>query len=228
VTEPQTPGVEKKSWRFVLPEDRWNELREDPTFHAILKLCRIANTLRFVQTAPFGIEASDSPAASRQRLSSFLYNAALVSEALKTTQTLGKYFRNMPEFINGLGALHRDSETERIKTELLDRARNQAVYHIEDALPKESLAKISLAPPYIFAAASGERTVDVHYPLADWVFLNYILGTPEDGDTFKERYASAFKDLMQLSQKLDDAADALIAAYARTVGAIYEEYDHAA
>ena len=200
-------------WQSILPAEQWEHLRHDLSFHAVIKVARITNTLRFAHQAAFSVEDSDAPAATRQRLSSFLYTVALLYEALRFTETLGKYFCDWSSYRDGFGALHGDKDTTQLRSGILQRARDKAVFHIDNSLPATSLAEFALGAPYVFAASNSDLAIDVHYALADSVFLHFVLDTPSDGDDFKKRFVEAFTGVMALATRFADSADRLISEF---------------
>jgi hypothetical protein len=67
--------MKKKYREIVLAEDKFNQLRKDRTFLAILTLARCVNALRFCQTPLIESKRKSTPAVSRQRLNSVLFTS---------------------------------------------------------------------------------------------------------------------------------------------------------
>src|SRR5688500_15467834 len=86
---------ESDPWQVSCSADQFEAWRNDAGFCAVVTLARVANALRFAVYALVAVESSDTPAAKRQRMNSFMYSGALVFEALclieKVRGDLAKY-----------------------------------------------------------------------------------------------------------------------------------------
>jgi hypothetical protein len=110
--------------------------RSDPRLHRLLTLARIVNSIRFTEVAVVEHKASETAKATRQKMSAFLYLAALLYEGLNFAQRLGQHFRDSEAFRVGFADLFRDAVVVELRAGLLNRLRNQAVYHHDDvAIP---------------------------------------------------------------------------------------------
>jgi hypothetical protein len=208
-------------WELVIPTHLRDSLRSDPRFHAVMKLSRIANTIRFTQVALTQHRMADTPTAKRQRFSSFFYASAIVFEGLKLTQTLGKDFGNLPEYKNGFGRIHADPKVRRLRETILDRARNEMVFHLDEEVPKEGLATLNV-DKWVVASGSGPQIQDSYFDLADVLLIHYLIGSPDSNQDFLAAYKQALVDITALLLDFVSSAESLIARVLKDLGATLE------
>jgi len=194
-------------------------LRGDPRFQRLLTLAQIVNSIRFAQSAAVDRRGDDSPASDRQRAESFFYLAGVLDEGLNFAERLGEHFRDLSAY-KGIVALLKEAAP--LRPGLLDRLRNQAVYHKDDVCAGTGLARIR-NPDYVFAASDSRRAGDVYYELADHAFFAFMLEA--EVTEFRPAFREAISRVVSLADGFATAADRLLAEELRRIGAAPEKLD---
>ena len=86
----------------------WPTMRVDPRFIELMRLARVANSLALAYPALFLPFTDQSPKARRDRFAGLLFSAALLKEGLHTARSLGRWFRELPQYTEGFGAILSD------------------------------------------------------------------------------------------------------------------------
>ena len=204
------PSSAPPSWELWCDHAQYLQFRKDPSFPALLALARVVNTLRYHFVALLGCQDDSSPSGTRQRLTSFLFTAATLFEALVLVQRLGKVFKGVPAFDDRLALIFKDPTVRELRDGLLDRFRNQAVYHFQESTFEQALPILDDAPRHVFAAGQGWRNADVHYGLADLLVYHFAVNDPADNTAFVERFKDMLKKVTAVVLRLNDDADHLI------------------
>ena len=114
-----------KDHGIYAPAERWSSLCADPAFVELLRLARVVNFLGLT-FSPILIHMEDqSPRARRDRFSGFFCAAALLHEGLRTAESLGQYFRTMPQYKSGFAPLLSDLEITALRSGDLGKIRNE-------------------------------------------------------------------------------------------------------
>jgi hypothetical protein len=162
----------------------WPKIRTDPRFIELMRLARVANSLALAYPALFIPFNDQSPKARRDRFAGLLYSAALLKEGLHTAKSLGRWFRELPQYKEGFGAIFSDPAVQRLESELLDKVRDQLVFHYDrDAiatglsrLPEGDMIVITYPP-------TGPATGETYFDAADDATLGYLFGeAPTDAE----------------------------------------------
>lgn len=206
-----------ESWEICCDPDDFIKIRDNEKFKCMVKLSRIVNSLRFSQGAGVNAGGDLSSAADRQRASSFLYMGALLYEALKFTETLGKHFKEYDEYKNGFATMHKDKEINEFRNDKLKVLRNRLVFHLDTDAVDRGLNDLVL-DRYIFAQGDGTRNANVYYPLADATLLSCLLGGSQDDRKFIEEYKNMLNDTADLAARFSDSADKLMAEVLEELG----------
>ena len=210
------------NWFIDLPLEKFAMLRADERFQSILKLCRIVNTLRFSQVAMTPSRRPNTPSARRQQFSSFFYSAAALYEGLRFTETLGKYFKDLPEFRSGFALLHADTDLMTFRHTVLEQARNRLVFHLDAEVVETSLAALNVVP-ITLASGIGETQGESYYDLADVVMMHYLIGRPDNDHELKAALTSVLNKAATIAKRFDEAAENLIARVLKDLGGVYRE-----
>jgi hypothetical protein len=197
---------------IVLAEDKFNELRNDKTFLAILTLARCVNALRFCQTPLIESKRKSTPAVSRQVLNSVLLASSVLYEGLKVADSLGRDFKSLVSFREGFGKLLKKPETKKLRSGILRKMRNKFVFHFDQDVAAVALTHFEL-PSYKFAVGRGTARGHLYYALADEISVHYLLD-PEgekSNDQLEKTYIQFTQGIADLMVEFDDAAEELIA-----------------
>jgi hypothetical protein len=207
------------AWRFVFSSEQMQMLRADPAFHRLLILGRILNSLRFAESAVFDRGSADTAAAARQRTAGFLYTCALLYEGLKfVADHMGRHHRHLPAFRSEVLPILRDPEVIALREGLLDRLRNQAVYHHDHDVMPAGLAMMDM-PEYVVVTGDSPRMVDVFYNLSDYAALAFGIGTPPEGTTADKHFRQALATVGRLEKRFAPAAERLLSEAFEELGA---------
>jgi hypothetical protein len=96
------------AYDIVCSKEKFNLLKKDERFLGLLTLSRAVNALRFCQQAAINARDMAGPAGASSRINSFLYASSVLYEGFLIVEKLGKHFKNIDSFINGLGFLLKD------------------------------------------------------------------------------------------------------------------------
>jgi hypothetical protein len=163
-----------RAWRVAANQAQFAEISADPRFNSVLTLGRIANSIRFAVAAAENQAGQDTPAATRQHTSSFLYLCAVLFEALEFIKRSGKEFKSLKGYREGLGALARERPVRELQETVLRPLRNQAIYHHDDHVMPEGIKQFRYEE-YVVASGQGTRLFDVFYELSDIAVIGFGL-----------------------------------------------------
>ena len=127
------------SWELWCDRVQYQEYRKDPALPSLLALARVVNALRYHGVVLLACENDPTPSGTRQRLTSFLYSAATLHEALLLVHRLGRVFKGVPAFDSRLALIFRDPIIQELEGGLLARFRNDAVFHFQETTFEEAL-----------------------------------------------------------------------------------------
>jgi len=199
-------------WQIAIPASQMDSLRGQVRFQRLLTLAQIVNSMRFAQSAAVDRRGDDSPAADRQRAESVFYLAGVLDEGLNYAEHLGEHFRDLPTYKEIVAVLKGAAP---LRAGLLDRLRNQAVYHKDDKCAQTGLARMR-SLEYVFAASNSRQAGDVYYQLADHAFFAFML----DGEVtdFRPAFNDAISKVVTLANDFARAADRMIAEELQRLG----------
>jgi hypothetical protein len=144
-------------------------------------------------------------------LTSFLFTAATLFEALRLVHRLGRVFHGVPAFDDHLALIFKDPVVRDLEGGLLSRFRNQAVFHFWESTFEQALPILNESPRHVFAAGQGWRKADVHYGLADLLVFHFAVHDPADQIAFLQRFKEMYEKITPVVLRLGDDADHLIA-----------------
>ncbi|MDW7761622.1 MAG: hypothetical protein SCM96_13440 [Acidobacteriota bacterium] len=208
---------DKKSWRIVPGDVDIESLREDKPFAALLNLARSLNALRFCQFSFLAVTDHDIPSARRQRLNAFLFNCAILFEALVVVDGLGRFFRDYDAF-TGFRDILRDHRFRWFRERILNRIRNKVVFQFDPEVASEVLTD-DILKNSLFVESRGQKAGEAYFDLADSIAMKYILADPplrENNEN--ECMRKLCKDAIDLTGLLLDAGETLIADYLERSG----------
>jgi hypothetical protein len=196
-----------RQWICKIPQERLADFRNEESFHWLLALARVVNSLRFMHQSLLDYQDDDSPLGIRQRVNSFMYMGALLFEGIELSKRLRKHFRTTEGF-SGFSSLHKDAAVESLLKDLR-RLRNEAVFHFDTSTIAMSLGALS-ADEATFVRGSGFAQGNVYYELADATALQILTGTHQSSELSNERSKTVVKQVTDLSVRFVKAADELI------------------
>lgn len=203
-------------WRVVCDEERFNELREDDRFVALLTLGRATNAIRFYHHAYLDAAEDDSPAGKRQRLNAFMFLGAALREALRYSQTLGRHFADSPGF-ECFRKLLGSNETQAYQNGILRHLRNKVTAHFEEQITRETLSSLDFGDPRL-ACGEGKTVGASYYDLADEVAVHSVLVVDAEEPRSWDELEELMKQTRDISIEFGKCADRLIGEVGRRMG----------
>ena len=97
------------------------------------------------------------------------------TKACRSSASLGKHFRHLPQFTNGFEALLKDRKIKELRREYLDPIRDKFAFHADRRAIAHTLTGLP-AGDYVFALCGSTRASDVHMCLADDVAIWHVTG----------------------------------------------------
>src|SRR2546426_2475121 len=165
-----------KDHGIYVPAERWPSFCTDPAFVELLRLARVVNFLGLTFT-PILIHMEDqSPRARRDRFSGFFCAAALLHEGLRTAESLGKYFRALPQYKSGFALILSDPEIAALRSGDLGKIRNELVFHFDRAPLETGLAKLHEGDTLVATASDEFKQADIYFDVVDHALLAYLCG----------------------------------------------------
>ncbi len=195
-------------WQISCSADRFEAWRNDPGFRAVVTLARVANALRFAGYALVPVRQSDTPAAIRQRMNSFMYAGALVFEALalikKVDKDLAKY-----DAYEGLRDLVATAEDKQLVDKRLKKLRNRAVFHFDHTFVPKTLGAQENGR-YVFARGANFKEGELYYDIADVSAMNTVIGTSDSREEYLVNAGDLIRRTTALMLRLLKAVDGLV------------------
>lgn len=207
----------KRVQQLYCPADEFTPHRTSPHFRRLVTLARIVNSLRFTEIAGVEQNHKEGPSPSRQRVSAFLYMAALLYEGLRFAKRIAKDFQGSPAYRTGFSELLRDPEVRSLRDGLLARLRNQAIYHHDDEVAELGLQLLN-EPEYVFVSTSGRTNADFYYDLADLTVVRFAINEDLDRGEFYRRFKEEMERTVAVAFRFSECADRLIVEGLKDLG----------
>jgi hypothetical protein len=201
-------------YQIIAPEADWPRIRDDPGFVELMRLGRVSNSLALAYK-PFQVPLTDqSPSARRERFAGLMYSAALLKEGLITARSLGKWFRDLPQYKEGIQAILGDPAIQKFEGGVLATMRNELVFHFNRDAIAMGLARIPSHDMVVVSyPESGPAMGETYIDAADDAMQNYVFGGDDVTDAeYIERYSAFTAQLGGLFRALLFASQNLIAA----------------
>lgn len=206
-----------KYWEIICYQEKFDKLRREKYFCALLTLGRICNSMLFCKIPAIESQKNDSPSSMLLRTNSFLYVCSVLYEGLKVADTLGQYFKDMPSFKKGFGDLLRDPKTKKIKNTILKKVRNKTVFHFDSEVAEKGLKNVNL-PYYTFVEGYGQSTKEIYFNLSDYSFITYLLSEECADSDFDKCWEGFVCSITELSGKFIKASQLLLEEVLRRTG----------
>lgn len=201
--------VPEGEWEIICSREQFEKFKEKDGFGALLTLGRIANALRFLQLA-YPRDGDDTPSARRQRLNSFMFMAAVLYEAIKYANTVGRRFAGTEAFDATLGELLADDDVKALRRGILRHLRNKITFHFEDQIIGKALDVLDF-PNRRFVTGVGKRAGDTYFDLADEVAAHSILIADDEKELMPfEELAGLMQQTAEISRRFLDSTDSFI------------------
>jgi len=205
------------TWQIKCDQETFEGSRKDEKFAYIVALGRSANALNSMHSFMLLAGEEDTPAASRNRMNSYLFASALLYEILKLIRRMNQTFQDDEVFQNGLRLILKDPTAKQIEKAHLNPVRHGAVFHFDPEIFAETIAK-STCEECLFVHGRGMRKGDVNYAFADVIAAEILVGFAEDSEEFYAALEDAMKNTRNLVLTFIPAAEALIAHHLKRWG----------
>ncbi len=208
--------------------DRWKSLRADAGFLEIVRLSRVLNSLS-LNYSPILIPLDDqSPKARRDRFGAFVYIAALLQEGLLVAQSLGKHFRDLPQYRSGFAAILGDPSVVALRSGDLAKIRNELVFHFDRDSLAVGLSHFPEGKTVIATASHELKAGEFYFDLADDALLAYLYGDAPNEEEYIARVARLMEQVSSLFQRFIEAGHRLIPAALAQMGCEAEPFQRPA
>ena len=184
--------------RVACDRASFERCRTDPKFPYIVALARAVNALVFARSVMHYLPKDVvTPSAKRDRLNSYLFGSAIMYEVLKLIRDMGRVFRDDDVYQNGLRMLLADPAARQIEQDHLKNVRHNAVFHFDAEVFRETIEN-GIPNECIFVAGATQVRAEIHYPYADIVAAEILVGWPAGQDEFMAVLADAASKTDQL------------------------------
>ncbi len=187
-------GARDKEIYFT--NEQWREVRTDERLIGIATLARATNALAMAYPLLMIPVKYQSPRARRDRMSAFLYAAAVLFEGLRVSRRLGKHFRDLPQFQTGFGQIHSDKAVQTLENRFLKKLRDKAAFHFDRDVLAKGFKELDFSEAR-FASGRGWRTGSTYFDIVDDAVLVFLTGAASDAEHFEllDEYMSSTAEL---------------------------------
>lgn len=197
----------------------WTTLRQSPAFVELVRLARVVNSLTLSYPPLLGSLEDQSPRARRERFAATLNAAALLHEGLHTGQGLAQHFRDLPQYKEEFAAIFADSEVRHFRSDVLDKIRDELVFHFDRDSLTAGLSHFPDGETMIAVTAGTEWSHgETYFEIADDALLGYLFGDAPDEAEYQRRVAELIERTTDLFNRFTRAAHRLIPAALRQMG----------
>lgn len=211
-----TPSPADPAWELFANGKAFDSQRTNPAVQGVLTLARIVNSVRFCLTVVNEAAGGVDSRTVRQRSSALFYLGALVYEAIDDVAALERILSHYPTYA-ALKEILDEAETTQLKTGLLYRLRNKAVFHFDAAVIPEGLRNIT-GLDVVFASGNGLQRIESYYDLADITVMYFVLESPSTIQEFESLAADALLRIAKLGSRIANASDEIIREVLRAFG----------
>jgi hypothetical protein len=173
-------------WSIFCRPEVFEQCRNREGFAEIVCLARCINTLTFLYSVVCDLKG-DNPSRIRDRMNFYLFNAAVLYEALNLVERMNSVFRTDPAFQKSMRPLLKDKTARKVASLHLKNVRHNAVNHFfADSFG--AVIKTLAAETCVFVKATGTVNKDVHFEFADRMAVRILVG-----DTVGDPASADFK-----------------------------------
>jgi hypothetical protein len=206
-------------WQAGVTANEFRAIQKDPRLPPLLALARLSNAMSI---AHHGLGTSlkwQSPRAIKERTSAFLYVAGMLHEGLILAESLGKHFRDLPQYREEFATILSDQNVRTLRTRYLKPLRNQAVFHFDRDAAAAALAQIDVESDVIFLTGGEPNAAGVYFNLADDLAIRHLIGEFKDQERFLTELEAFMTQTTALFKRFTKATQRLIPAAFRQLGA---------
>lgn len=199
--------------QVVATAQQWSSIRGDPRFIELMRLARVANSLTLAYRPLLSSVHDQSPMARRERFAALFYAAALLKEGLSTAQSIGRWYRNTPQYRNGFAKIFKDPAISSLNSDLLDDVRNKLVFHFDRETIAAGLSRSPEADLYVLCSFPSPHALfgETYFDAADDIVLWYLFGDAATDDDYMQRLESFMEGVTDLLNDFLAASHPLIA-----------------
>ena len=185
-------------------------MKDNPGFLLLLRLSRVINAISFSLITVYELNGKSSPSNRRQLVNSFLFTCGILYEGLEVAKGLGKYYRHIEEFNEGLGKIISNKDIKKLQSKVLYKLRNKIVFHFDEEVFSDIINDID-HETYIFANGSKSSAKDLYFSLADEIAINYVLSDFPDKENHEEIFIQIITDVTNTALDFKRSSEKLIA-----------------
>ena len=210
--------------QIVADADTWNRMRREPQFVEIMRLARVANSLTLAYPPMFIPDTDQGPRARRTRFAGVFDSAALLKEGLHTARSLGKWYRDKPQYREGVGAILADPRVSAFESEIASKIRDELVFHFDRDAMAIGLERLASDETIIGSfPATGPEIGETHFDIADEAALAYAFGDVATSEEYMARITSFMDDNADLLTRFLIGGHRLIAVVLFDYGCMRRE-----
>lgn len=199
--------------RIIAPRDRWAEIREDPRFLELLRVARVANSLSLAHDALIGLGSDQSPEGRRREFAGLFYIAALLDEGIHTGQSLGQWWRELPQYRDGFQALANDPALARLRAGPWTKVRDKVVFHFDRDVMDIGVSRIPTDDIVIASyPESGPTFGDTYFDVADRAVMGFLFGSAYSDEEYECAVRQFVDDTHAVFSAFTSATHRLVAA----------------
>jgi hypothetical protein len=205
--------------QIVVGSEGWAVLRSNDSFVELMRLARVANSLALAY-GPLLYDVNDqNPKARRERFGGLLYSAAVLKEGLHTARSLGKWFRDLPQYKEGFAAMFADPVVQALESGTLNLVRNEIVFHFDRAPIEIGLSRLPETEVILCTyPSSGPEVGHTYFDVADDAMLGYLFGDAPTNEEYLARLSDFMLGTSDLFNRFIKASHRLVAAALVTLG----------
>ncbi len=204
------PSVEETvPHKIKLRGPKFDALRKNPDFIALVKMGRVVNAISFGIQCISDYMDQTSPVAERQRNRAVLVTGGYLHEGLSLVGSMRVKYITEPFFAK-LNALV-DSEEYKKKRKILKELRNSVGFHLDsdDKTTRKTIASMGLKR---WPLASGEsaRMLDFYFDFADAVDFNFLIDTYNAGESEETTFLEIVRSVSDMFPPFQQAGHEFI------------------
>lgn len=209
-----TLNVESRiEWAIFCRPEVFDKCRNREGFSELVCLARCINALLFLYSAIRDLKG-DEPHKIRDRMNFYLFNAAILYEALNLVERMNAVFRMDAAFQKSMRPLLKDKVAQKIHSLHLKKARHNAINHFS----ADAFGKVINDLPTetcVFLKATGIVDKDAHFEFADRMAVRILVGDARE-EEFKPRLENVLVEIGEFKGRFVTQAREFL------VGKLYE------
>lgn len=177
--------------------------KTDKRFPYVVALARAVNALYSAHSLMQSSMGLNTPMAMRDRMNAHFFISGILYETLKLIRGMSSIFSGDPSFESTLRVIMRDTSGQLLEKMHLKSARHGGVFHFLPDKFADAITKTGM-PDCIFASILGTKRGNIHYPFADYITAEMMVGGRLDDNTvvpeMMDKTLKLVKQIIELSE----------------------------